>query len=106
MSQQQSEALELAATWEYQGAQALNRGDTVKYRLAVVNHRVAQTMAVATRERWTTWKTRSVCKYIGKVVDTMAIVELTAVSDEDVLDLITHASEGFDAFAQRRAARS
>ena len=95
----------LFAAWEKQETDALERKDADAYRLAAVNHRVAQTIAVASREGWSSWKSRSVCKYMTKVFQNMTIAELSTISDEAVHELIAHASEGFDAHARRRAAR-
>ena len=53
------------------------------YRLAV-NHRVAQTIAIASRAGWSSWKTRSICKYISKVFENMAIAELSTIRDQAV----------------------
>ncbi len=75
------------------------------YRLAAVNHRVAQTIAIASREGWSSWKTRSICKYVTKVFESMTTVELSTIGDQAVEELIAHAAEGFDAHARRRAAR-
>ena len=99
----------IEAGWERKESDALTAvaqsGKTDDYRDACVNHRVAQTLSIAHREAWSSWKTRAVCKYVGKVVQNMAIVELSTFSDQAASELIEHASEGFDSHAARRAAR-
>ncbi len=42
---------------------------------------------------------------MSETVENMAIAEVAHISDQDVHELINHASEGFDAHARRRAAR-
>lgn len=93
------------ANWAQQESAALARADLVAYRMFAVNHRVAQTIAVANSEGWYSWKERSVCKYMTKTFENMAIAELSAISDQAVHELIAHASEGFDSHARRRAGR-
>ena len=96
---------QFSSGWEDQGNKALDLGDMNAYRLATVNQRVAETIAIAQRQRWSSWKTRSVCKYIGKAFENMALAELTSISDAAVVELIAHASDGFDAFEARRNKR-
>lgn len=92
--------------WQQKAAAAIKSGDFDAYRDANVNLRVGQTIGLASREGWSSWKTRSVCKYITKVFQNMAVVELVMIDDQAVQELITHVSEGFDAHARRRAARN
>ena len=95
----------IATMWKEKEDAALDEGDFVAYRSAAVNHRVVQTIAVAKREGWDSWKTHSVCKYIQRTFENMVVAELASIEDQGVHELITHASEGFDAHARRRAGR-
>ncbi len=96
---------QVSSPWEDQANKALDRGDMNAYRLATVNRWVAETIAIGKRQGWSSWKTRSVCKYIAKVFENMVIAELSSISNAAVVELIAHASDGFDAFEARRNKR-
>lgn len=95
----------LEAGWEAKEDAALKSGDHDAYREATVNRRVVQVLATARREDWSSWKTRSVSKYVGKTFQNMVLAELSMISEEAVRELVEHAASGFDDFARRRAAR-
>ena len=102
---QQFNDQQVSSVWEVQANKAFDSGDMDKYRWGTVNRWVARTIAIAKRQGWSSWKTRSVCKYITKVFENMAIAELASISDAAAVELITHASDGFDAFEARRNQR-
>lgn len=95
----------IEAGWEAKEDAAIKSGDHDAYREATVNRRVVQVLVTSRRESWSSWKTRSVCKYVGKTFQNMSLAELTMISEEAVGELVTHAALGFDDFARRRAAR-
>lgn len=105
--QRQSQVFEdrLEAGWEAKEDAALKSGDHDGYREATVNRRVVQVLATARREGWSSWKSRSVAKYIGKTFQNMTMAELGMISEEACAELTKHAGAGFDDFARRRAAR-
>lgn len=92
-------------TWANKASDALNKGNESVYRDAVVNWRVFQVIVIARRDGWGSWKTRAVCKYVGKVYTNMVLSEVSAIGDQAARELVEHAAEGFDSFARRRAAR-
>jgi len=97
---------QLEAMWEAKENAALTARNMDAYREAVVNRRVVQVLAMSRREAWSSWKTRSVAKYIGKTFQNMVLAELTMISEEAVTELVEHAGVGFDDFSRRRAARA
>jgi len=96
---------QMEATWAGKASDALNKGDLPAYRDAVVNWRVFQVIVVARLDGWGSWKTRAVCKYVGKVYTNMVLSEVSAIGQDAARELVEHAAEGFDSFARRRAAR-
>ena len=85
---------QLVKMWDENEGVALDSGDPDTYCLAAVNRRVVQTIAIASHEGWSRWKTRSICKYTSKVLESMAKVELSTIRDQAVQELIYHAAEG------------
>lgn len=96
---------QVEAKWEATEHAAFEKRDMNGYREAVVNRRVVQVLNLARRDAWSSWKTRSVAKYVGKTFQNMVLAELTMISEEAVRELVDHAAAGFDDFARRRAAR-
>jgi len=92
---------QIESNWAQKAAIALNNGDQDAYRLASVNHRVSQVLSMARRENWSSWKSRSVCKYIQKTFESMTVAELAATNDRATEELIFHAATGFDRHARR-----
>jgi len=92
---------QIESTWAEKAAIALKQGNQDAYRLASVNHRVYQVVSMARRENWSSWKSRSVCKYIQKTFESMTIAELSAINDRAVEELIDHAAAGFDRHTRR-----
>lgn len=95
----------MESTWAGKASAALQKGDMPVYRDAVVNWRVFQVIVVARLDGWGSWKTRAVCKYVGKVYTNMVLAEVSAIGEQAARELVEHAAEGFDSFARRRAAR-
>lgn len=73
---------QLVKMWDEKEDAALDSGDPDAYCLAAVNRRVAQTIAIASREGWSSWKTRSISKYVTKGFESMAKVELSTIRDQ------------------------
>jgi len=96
---------EMESTWAGKASVALKQGDIPVYRDTVVNWRVFQVIVIARRDGWGSWKTRAVCKYVGKVYTNMVLSEVSAIGEQAARELVEHAAEGFDSFARRRAAR-
>lgn len=57
---------QLVKMWDENEGAALDSGDPDAYYLAAVSRRVAQTIAIASREGWSSWKTRSICNTCPK----------------------------------------
>jgi len=96
---------QMESTWAGKASDALQKGNIPDYRDAVVNWRVFQVLAISRRDGWGSWKTRAVCKYVGKVYTNMVLAEVSAIGQQAAQELVEHAAEGFDSFARRRAAR-
>ncbi len=91
----------IESVWKEKASAAIDRRDEDGYRSAMVNLRVVQVLYIARHENWSSWKSRSVCKYVQKTFETMSIAELSVVNDQAVQDLIDHAATGFDSHARR-----
>ena len=83
---------QIESGWREKAKAALDRRDEDGYRSAIVNLRVMQTLWTARHENWSSWKSRSVCKYVQKTFESMTIAELSIVNDEAVQELISHAA--------------
>jgi len=92
---------QIESQWRDKASAALSKHDEEGYRSAIVNLRVLQVLGVARAQQWSSWKSRSVCKYIQKTFENMTIVELTLVNDQGIEELIDHAGTGFDRHARR-----
>ncbi len=92
---------QIESVWKEKARAAIGRGDEDAYRLANVNLRVVQVLYIARHENWSSWKSRSVCKYVQKTFETMTIAELSVINDQAVQELIDHAAAGFDSHARR-----
>jgi len=95
-AQQQIESM-----WKEKASTALDRGDESGYRAASVNLRVMQVLWTARAQQWSSWKSRSVSKYVQKTFETMSLAELSVINDQAVEELIDHAATGFDSHARR-----
>ena len=91
----------IESVWKEKASAALDRRDEDGYRSAIVNLRVVQVLYIARGQQWSSWKSRSVSKYIQKVFEGMTIAELSIVNDGSVQELIDHAAQGFDRHARR-----
>ncbi len=92
---------QIESVWKEKASAALDRRDEEGYRSATVNLRVMQTLSIARRENWSSWKSRAVSKYIQKTFESMTIAELSVINDQAVAELIDHAAEGFNRHARR-----
>ena len=92
---------QIESGWREKARAAIGRGDEDAYRLANVNLRVMQVLWIARAQQWSSWKSRSVSKYIQKTFESMSIAELSIINDEAVEELIDHAAAGFDSHARR-----